>query len=80
MSKANYIIDEETQTIILKLIETSESVNLGNMLFEDYTDRATFVLEEMVDFWQLVVNCKDVLDVYRIENSTIKYEYTEHHD
>ena len=76
----NYVIDEETQNIILKLIETAESINLGNLLFDDYVNRALFSLEELNEFWQLIVNCRDVIDVYEVKNGVIEYKYTERHD
>lgn len=84
MSKPYYEIDQETQNTILELKKKCTELDLGNVNFQYYATRTRmeetkFYLTEYKEHWELVVKQRwaKTADIYRIEESSLKYQYSE---
>lgn len=79
-----YSLDADTQKIVMGLLEKCKELNLGNVSFQYYyssenKDEMKFFLSEYKSYWELVVRNegKKVIDIYRINDKEIVYQYSE---
>lgn len=85
MGKPYYMLNTETQNIVLALIKKCKDLNLGNINFQYFFTRETpyevfFYITEYNKYWELIVkrnNDAEETDIYKIIDGTIKYDYSE---
>ncbi len=75
-----YTIEPDTEAIIRALMEKCKEFNLGNCSFEYYNE-TTFYIIQFKDYWELravsETKGKRYMDMYRIADSALIYQYTE---
>jgi hypothetical protein len=82
LNKGSYWhLEDDTKLEILRLIKTCSLSNLGNLSFEYYATTlrrgARFYMQEIKNYWELVVTTDIGRDIYHITNDEISYKYSD---
>ena len=75
--KPYYDITSATLRNITELVWFCSELNLGNVSFSYYQDQIDFHLSENKHGWELVVKLPQGRDIYKVEDSSLIYQYSE---